>query len=138
MGAGGVDPVITGQVDLSVVEDGSIEILLEHLIVEDPDSNYPQGFTLSITKDQNHKVQGNVVFPDPGFTGTLAVPTKVNDGQGNSPNFSLSVLVIAGDQPPAITLNGPVEITVQQGDSYTDAGAAASDAEHGIQRPCLS
>ena len=81
MGGMGVDPVITGQVELSVEMNESIEILLQHLIVEDPDSDYPDDFSLSVNKGPNHSVKDEVVTPDSGFVGTLIVPTKVDDGQ---------------------------------------------------------
>jgi gliding motility-associated-like protein len=100
----GEPPVITGQVPLSTDANTPITILLSHLTVSDPDSNYPEGFSLSVSAGSNYTVNGNTVTPNNGFAGTLTVPVTVNDGESNSSPFDLQITVNAApNQPPVIT-----------------------------------
>ncbi|RAW00631.1 Ig-like domain-containing protein [Pseudochryseolinea flava] len=97
-------PVITGQSPLSTNEGQAIAIALTDLIVSDPDSNYPEGFSLTLYEGSGYTFSGTTITPDAGFAGTLTIPVSVNDGTANSELFNLQVTVVAApNQPPTIT-----------------------------------
>jgi gliding motility-associated-like protein len=106
-----IAPSITGQVALSTPQETSIEILLSHLEVTDPDNPYPTGFTLSAFSGDNYLLDQNTVTPSPGFTGTLTVPVTVNDGEASSEVFNLSISVTPAEPEnikPVITGQSPI------------------------------
>lgn len=96
-------PVINGQATLQVNEDERIAIQLSHLTVTDDDSNYPQGFTLSIGAGPNYTFANNTVSPSPDFFGRLSIPVTVNDGTNTSKPFNLMVTVTPVNDIPVIT-----------------------------------
>lgn len=97
-------PVITGQIPLSTEANSPITIMLSHLTVSDPDSNYPEGFSLTVSTGANYSVTGNTITPNAGFSGTLSVPVTVSDGENNSNVFDVQITVnAAANQPPVIT-----------------------------------
>ena len=100
--AAAVAPRITGQRALAVPEDGALEIRLLDLVVEDPDSQFPQDFTLHVGDGENYTRTGATVMPDADFNGTLTVPTRVNDGQADSNEFPLQVSVSAVNDAPVV------------------------------------
>ena len=51
-------PVITGQLPLSTPKNTVVSIDLSQLIVADPDNNYPNGFSLRISKGNNYSFAG--------------------------------------------------------------------------------
>jgi gliding motility-associated-like protein len=113
-------PTITGQQTLSTEEDQPITINLSDLTVTDPDNVYPTGFTLTLSAGANYTVNSNVITPAPGFTGTLSVPTVVNDGTDNSNTFSLQISVTPKpviNTPPTIT--GQAALSTQEGQAIT-------------------
>ena len=111
-------PTITGQRDVSVAEDDSVTIRLSDLRVSDPDSDYPDDFTLSVRNGQNYTRSGSTVTPAADFNGTLNVPVQVNDGIFDSNVFQLSVTVNPENDPPFVT--GEVEEqAAQEGEPFT-------------------
>jgi hypothetical protein len=126
-----VAPQIVGQRALSVPEDGALQIRLQDLVVQDPDSDYPQDFTLTITAGANFTVQGTTVRPVSNFNGTLSVPTRVNDGQTDSNVFNLAITVTpVNDRPIVAQPIGPRE-AVQGRRFELDARAAFNDSDAG-------
>src|SRR5690606_9901059 len=88
-----------------------------HLTVEDPDDNYPTGFTLSVLPGENYTVSGSTVTPASDFFGDLIVPVPVIDGTFSSNAFNVTVAVIAVNDPPVIT--GQVPATTESGSPFT-------------------
>jgi gliding motility-associated-like protein len=102
-------PTITGQVPLTTEANAPITILFSHLTVSDPDSNYPDGFTLIVASGTNYTVDGTTVTPANGFSGTLSVPVTINDGESDSNTFNVQITVnAAANQPPVITGQSPL------------------------------
>ena len=95
-------PAITGQSTLQVNEDASITIEFAHLTVVDQDSNYPQGFSLSVGAGDNYSVANTTVTPSPDFFGKLSVPVTVNDGKNASKPFALVISVTPINDIPLI------------------------------------
>jgi gliding motility-associated-like protein len=95
-------PEITGQVTLQVNEDESIAIQLNHLTVVDQDSNYPEGFTLTLLAGENYVVSNSAVTPSPDFSGKLTVKLTVSDGKNTSKPFNLAISVTPANDIPRI------------------------------------
>lgn len=97
-------PKITGQVALQVIEDESLTVTLAHLTVVDEDSNYPQGFTLTLSPGDNYLVvETYTVKPSADFFGRLSVPVTVNDGKNTSETFNLVINVTPVNDIPRVT-----------------------------------
>jgi gliding motility-associated-like protein len=115
-------PTITGQASLSTQEDQPITVGLQHLTVNDPDNAYPTGFTMTLTSGPNYSINDKTITPSPGFTGTLSVPTIVNDGEANSNTFALQITVTAKPVTNVRpTIAGQVPLTMLNNQSLTIA-----------------
>ena len=89
-----VAPIIDGQSILAVDEDTSITIALNDLQVTDPDSSYPDNFTLTLEVGTDYSLENNTtVVPDSNFNGELSVSVTVNDGIEDSNSFALVLSV---------------------------------------------
>ncbi|NOR44244.1 MAG: T9SS type A sorting domain-containing protein, partial [Candidatus Delongbacteria bacterium] len=86
-------PVITGQMVLSVVEEKPLEIVVDSLIVTDPDNDT---FTLTVLDSANYSISGNTITSDVGFLGDLSVYVQVDDGESKelSDIYILTVTVV--------------------------------------------
>jgi hypothetical protein len=96
-------PVITGQATLTTSFNTALTITLPNLVVTDVDNTYPNGFSLTVMSGTNYTFTGNTITPTAGFSGTLTVPVKVNDGIADSNTFPLQVTVTASTLPTIIT-----------------------------------
>ncbi len=111
-------PEITGQKEISTVEETAVTLALADITVSDPDDSYPTGFTLNVLPGSNYTASGWSVTPVAGFTGSLVVRITVNDGQASSPVFNLTIEVKQANETPVITgqkalgtaKNQPVEL----------------------------
>lgn len=102
-GADPVAPLITGQQSKSSTEDSSVLILFSDLTVDDPDTNYPDNFTLKIEPSSNYSVVNNAITPEPDFNGTLTVNVSVNDGNADSNVFPMVIQITpVNDAPTAV------------------------------------
>jgi gliding motility-associated-like protein len=111
-----VKPVITGQVALSTIEETAITIQFSDLTVNDPDDTYPNGFSMTLSPGSNYTVNGQVITPVAGFTGSLTIPVTVNDGEASSDPFDMKVTVTESVPPnvkPVIT--GQATLTTEEG-----------------------
>ncbi|HTE30096.1 MAG TPA: tandem-95 repeat protein, partial [Chryseolinea sp.] len=88
-----VAPLITAQVPLSTNVNTPITIQVNNLSITDPDNSYPGDFTLILSGGADYTVVNSTVTPNAGFVGKLTIPTKVSDGQAQSPSFDLEVNV---------------------------------------------
>lgn len=86
-------PTITGQESLSTKVDTPITIELTDLVVSDPTSTYPDGYTLTLFEGTNYTISGQTVTPSTGFTGTLSVLATITKGATTSPAYTLSIEV---------------------------------------------
>lgn len=105
-------PQITGQQPLSMMEDQSLLLELQHLVVTDPDNAWPAGFALLVSPGANYSLSGATVTPLPNFQGTLTVPVQVSDGALNSNVFQLQIAVTPVNDTPVIT--GQLPLSTQE------------------------
>jgi gliding motility-associated-like protein len=96
-------PLITSQNFLSIAEDDSLVLDFGDLVVIDPDSPYPDGFTMSISPGENYSVSGLQITPDQNFFGFLTVPVTVNDGENSSAEYRLNIVVEPVNDVPVIS-----------------------------------
>ncbi len=128
-----IAPQIIDQLAVSVDEDSPIEIRLADLIVDDPDSQYPEDFTLSVLAGDNYSVNLQVVQPDANFNGTLVVNVIVNDGENDSNVFALQLSVTPINDAPVAENDS---ITVQQNSGQISVDVLANDTD--VERDPLS
>ena len=110
-------PVITGHTTVTTNENQAVTIHRRDLSVSDPDNDYPDDFTLTVEEGDHYSVQGNTITPDAGFSGSLSVTVKVNDGQADSDPYLLPVAVKPVNRVPEIT--GQVALQVNEDESIT-------------------
>lgn len=63
--------------------------------------------------------------------GAYQVKYNATDSRGLSADQKIRTVIVTANQVPVITLVGESSITINEGASYTDAGATANDAEDG-------
>lgn len=96
-------PEITGQHSpIEIDEEERLTITLGNVLVSDPDSPYPDAFTLVVHDGANYDRDGNTIKPEKNFNGTLAVAVHVNDGALDSERFELMVSVAVVNDLPVI------------------------------------
>lgn len=89
-------PVITSVLkEFITPEEEPIEIKLADLMIEDPDNEYPDDFTLTLLSGNNYSVSNSIITPDVGFLGSLTASIMVNDGTDDSPAYEIIVQVNA-------------------------------------------
>ncbi len=74
-------------------------------MVEDPDNDFPNDFTLNVLPGDLYSVSGNTVLPSADFTGTLTVSVYVNDGTDDSEPFNISLEVFKALELESATSN---------------------------------
>ena len=99
---GNIPPQIMGQSSLVTAEETPLSIGLADLIVFDPDSPYPNGFTLRIADGAQYTADGGTVIPKENFSGTLTVMVTVHDGRLASEPYPLIITVTPVNDPPII------------------------------------
>lgn len=107
-------PVITGHAAISINEDQSVTLQAGHLTVSDPDNSYPADFTLAILPGNNYSVNGYIITPQSGFSGTLSVNVTVNDGQISSAAYALPIEVKPVNRVPEITGQATLQVSEDQ------------------------
>ena len=107
-----VVPTITEQDDLTINEDETLTLSLDHFDVSDEDSIYPDDFTLTIESGDNYTSDGLVVIPDENFHGVLTVNVTVSDGENTSESFEVDVTVTpVNDAPDIVDQLEELEVT---------------------------
>lgn len=99
---GNIPPQVIGQAPLATDEETSLTIGFDDLIVFDPDSPYPDGFTINIADGEHHTADGNVVHPRENFSGPLTIMVKVNDGKLESDSYPLLITVNPVNDAPVL------------------------------------
>ncbi|MEN8230164.1 MAG: tandem-95 repeat protein [Bacteroidota bacterium] len=106
-------PVITGQSELVVPEDHTIELTLSHFTVNDVD--HPSGpFSLIVQSGSNYSNEGNRITPSRDYAGVLSIPVVVSDGSAASNPFNAMVTVTGVNDPPAISEQSALSVDEDQ------------------------
>ena len=119
-------PSVDGQHPVATLERTPIEITTAHLMLSDPDNDVSE-LSVRVLDGADYQRTGNTVTPEAGVVGQLGVNLVVSDGELDSSVFTLNVQVGADTVPPVIVLSGSAMVSVDVGDTYTDAGALATD-----------
>jgi gliding motility-associated-like protein len=99
---GNIPPLILGQSPLATDEETPLAIEFDNLIVFDPDSPYPNGFTINISNGEHHNVEGRTIQPHENFYGHLSVMVTVQDGKLESEPFPLQITVNPVNDVPVL------------------------------------
>ncbi len=142
-------PVITGQLAVQMLRNGSRTLTGNDLIILDTET--PDGpFNLTVLGGNNYSVNGTTITVANGFAGSsLTVPVKVSDGTYYSDIFNLTITFRDNNYAPVISgqkaltmledgklyisasdltisdqddLSGPFIVTVGPGSNYTIVG----------------
>ena len=109
-------PQIIGQSPLTMVEDGSLPIKLEDLIVTDNDDTYPNGFTMQIFNGAGYTIQGSTIVPTKDLNGFLSVNVTVTDDDNKvSDVYGLTILISAVNDAPVISQIETDDISYEPG-----------------------
>jgi len=106
-----IPPVITGQESVETDMETPLTIRVYDLLIDDPDSVFPDDFALTVLDGENYLRSGNTVTPADQFSGMLSVPVSVNDGINDSEIFDLSISVRAEAQNPIANAGTDQRIT---------------------------
>ena len=97
-------PVITGtSSSLATLEETSLLIEIQDLVIDDPDNEFPSDFTLTVLEGTNYTLTNNEITPDLDFNGVLSVSVLVNDGTDDSEITEIAIEVTPVNDPPVIT-----------------------------------
>lgn len=113
----GLDPVaptIDSQNPISLNEDTQRQIEFTDLNVSDPDSIYPEDFSMTIQEGANYSINQQILTPDADFDGTLSVPVVVNDGGLDSNVFTLQVQVLEANDAPIVSSDNQTTISLNE------------------------
>jgi gliding motility-associated-like protein len=107
-------PVIKGQNTIATDQGVPLTITAAHLIVEDIDDNYPDGFQVKVVSGSgsNYSVSGNTITPSPTFEGTINIDLYVSDGDLASNTATVALVVHRKNSPPTIT--GQTSIVIDE------------------------
>ncbi len=121
-----ISPVINGQNILNIDEDTNKTIEFTDLQVTDPDSSYPEDFTLSIQNGDNYSFDNQTLIPDANYHGLLNVNVIVNDGQLDSDVFTLEVSVTPINDAP---IANDDRVSIIQGSATLSIDVLANDTD---------
>ena len=126
IGAEPIAPSIDSQNNVSFNEDTQRQIDFADLNVSDPDSSYPEDFTLTLQGGDNYSISQQTLTPDANFNGALSVSVVVNDGGLDSNLFVLQVQVTAVNDAPVANND---TISVQQNSAVETIDVLANDSD---------
>lgn len=126
-----IPPEIVDQRDVAVVEDQSVEIQLQDLLVVDPDNDYPQDFTLEVGDGENYTRIGTTITPVANFNGQLTVAVRVNDGTNFSNWFNLRVDVTPQNDVPFVVSPVPDQEAMEDAEFVLSIAMQFGDIDDG-------
>jgi hypothetical protein len=96
-------PIISGvHEQISTPEETPITINLDDLVLNDPDNQYPEDFTMKLYGGDNYTLNAHEITPDVDFNGILAVAVVVNDLLDSSNVYILKIEVTPVNDIPVI------------------------------------
>src|SRR5690606_26861185 len=99
---GNIPPQIIGQTPLATDEETPLSLGFDDLIVFDPDSRYPENFSINLFDGEHHTAQGRTITPRKDFSGTLTVMVTVDDGKLESDPYRLAIAVNPVNDAPVV------------------------------------
>ena len=104
-----VAPIITNHNVLEASRTEGHELAVTDFLIHDPDTPYPDGFSLSVLEGDGYFVDGDAVTPAPvnqpgnlpGFSALLRVGVTVHDGSAPSDVFTAGVVTEPLDSLPS-------------------------------------
>ncbi|BCE02085.1 Ig-like domain-containing protein [Marinicellulosiphila megalodicopiae] len=116
-------PVISGQTGISLLEDSSISINIDHVLVTDIEND---DIELIILEGEDYQVFNEQITPNVDFNGDLRVNIQATDGQSISDTYELSIAVLPINDSPSFDM--PFEYLAAI-DQSTTISLIANDAD---------
>lgn len=111
-------PVITGQSDLTVLEDGSLRLNLSDFTVYDPDPDQsPDDQVLNVAGGEHYTFSGTTIYPEKDFDEDLFVNVHVSDIIGSGVLYQALVSVTPVNDPPVYLSHS--DISFNEDETYT-------------------
>jgi subtilisin family serine protease len=105
-------PVITGQIPVSMFEDGKFRIMSGNLTITDPEGG---PFIITPAAGANYTIIGDSIAPLADSNGTLTVPVTASDGLVSSASFPVTVTVTPVNDAPSFTAGSNISIPENNG-----------------------
>lgn len=111
-------PVITGQNELNVLEDGSLHLSLSDFTVFDPDPDQsPDDQTLHVLAGEHYTYSGTTIYPEADYDSDIYVNVYVSDLYGPGVLYQALVSVTPVNDPPVYISH--TDISFNEDESYT-------------------
>ena len=103
-------PTIDGQLALETLEDESLTIVADALVINDADVDprFHVAYEITLYGGDDYTHSGLTVTPDSNYAGTLIVPVTASDGAADSQTYDLQINVIPVNDAPVITGQSPL------------------------------
>lgn len=124
-----IQPVIIGQVAVTIPEDSSRLLSVSDLLIEDADSVFPDDFTLSVSAGDNYQLDTMLLTPQENFNGQLQVNMLVNDGLQDSEPFTFIINVTPVNDAP-LAVNDSVRVAHNSAATLVDVLSNDSDIDN--------
>ena len=104
-------PLIEGQEPIATLEDETLTISPDSLVITDADvdPSYHMAYEITLYGGDNYTHSDQLVTPATNYAGLLTVPITVNDGAADSQTFELQVDVMPVNDAPVITGQNPLQ-----------------------------
>jgi hypothetical protein len=118
-------PSIINQNTIEINEDNTIAINTAQLTIEDVD-NTVDDMTIVVKAGSNYTLNDNVLSPTANFSGILAIPVAVTDGEITTPEFTLIITVNAVNDNPIATDDN---LTVEENSVNNNLSILSNDSD---------
>ncbi|HYF68383.1 MAG TPA: gliding motility-associated C-terminal domain-containing protein [Ohtaekwangia sp.] len=106
---------IVGQQQITIREDSIAIIELSHLQINDPENEFPAGFSIEFDEGDNYQVTNNQITPAQNFFGDLTVGIRIANGERSSNTFNMVIIVTPVNDAPVFTNFETTALDVTQG-----------------------
>ncbi len=106
-------PVINSITKSSQLEETPFDIIFDDISVTDPDSSFPDDFSIIIQGGANYIFSGNTITPLKDFFGDITIPVIVKDQLDESNTYELTVTIENVNDVPEIT-NQIIELSTEE------------------------
>jgi gliding motility-associated-like protein len=121
---------ITGQQNVTMLEDSTLALGVTSLIVSDPDEKFPNGFSLTVLSGDQYSLEGQTIRPAKNLSGNLKVNVQLIRGSEIVQSYTLLVVVLPVNDPPALTWDTQqVEYSKEKSPLTLAADAIVSDPD---------
>ncbi|WP_320824130.1 tandem-95 repeat protein [Reinekea sp.] len=119
-------PQITGQLNVTVLEDQPYSLSLADLLLVD---EAPDSLNLAVAPGDHYSLSQQTIVPEANFTGTLTIPVTVSDAEYTSASFDFLLSVSPVNDAPYLTGQNSLSLLEDQSLTLTLADFQYSDID---------